>query len=281
VTGATGVVPNREAPPALEVKSISKRFGAVRAVRDVSFAIQAGSVLGLIGDNGAGKSTIVNMVAGVFPPDEGQILVDGVECTNQTPAEARARGIETVYQSLNLILPLNIAENVYLHRELRLPDIRGRVLGWVDKDRMRNEVAAGLSRLDLHLPNPRTKVATLSGGDRQLVAIARPVLWGSRVVVLDEPFASLGVHETDVVVSFVDRLREHGVGVMVVSHNMEHVLRVTDRIVALRLGEKVLDTKTSDTSGEELIEVLTGESVASPAEGPRTAVGAATDVNKN
>jgi ABC-type sugar transport system ATPase subunit len=269
VTGATGVVSNREAPPALEVKSISKRFGAVEAVKDVSFAIYRGSVLGLIGDNGAGKSTIVNMVAGIFPPDHGQIFVDGVECTYQTPAEARARGIETVYQLLNLVLPLSIAENVYLHRELRLPDIRGRVLGWVDKDRMRNEVAAGLSRLDLHLPDPRTKVATLSGGDRQLVAIARPVLWGSRVVVLDEPFASLGVHETEVVVSFVDRLREHGVGVMVVSHNMEHVLRVTDRIVALRLGEKVLDSPTSETSGDELIEVLTGEPVRLA--GPRDA----------
>jgi ABC-type sugar transport system ATPase subunit len=159
---------------------------------------------------------------------------------------------------------LDIAENVYLHREIPLPGPRGRLLGWIDKAKMRREVAAGLSRLDLHLPDPKTKVANLSGGDRQLVAIARPVLWGSRIVVLDEPFANLGVHETEVVLSFVERLREHGVAVMVVSHNMQHVLRVTDRIVALRLGEKVLDTATADTSGDELVEVLTGEAVRLP-----------------
>jgi ABC-type sugar transport system ATPase subunit len=250
--------------PLLEIRNISKRFGAVQAVLDVSFAIHQGEVLGLIGDNGAGKSTIVNMIAGIYPPDSGQILVDGEECSYESPAQARERGIETVYQFLNLILPLDIAENVYLHREIPLPGPRGRLLGWIDKAKMRREVAAGLSRLDLHLPDPKTKVANLSGGDRQLVAIARPVLWGSRIVVLDEPFANLGVHETEVVLSFVERLREHGVAVMVVSHNMQHVLRVTDRIVALRLGEKVLDTATADTSGDELVEVLTGEAVRLP-----------------
>jgi len=251
-------------PPLLEARNISKQFGAVQAVKDVSFAIHAGEVLGLIGDNGAGKSTIVNMIAGTYPPDTGQILVDGEEASYESPAQARERGIETVYQFLNLILPLNISENVYLHRETRLPGLRGRLLGWIDTSRMRREVAEGLERLDLHLPDPRIKVANLSGGDRQLVAIARPVLWGSRIVILDEPFANLGVHETEVVLSFVEGLREHGVAVMVVSHNMQHVLRVTDRIVALRLGEKVLDTATSDTSGDELVEVLTGETVRIP-----------------
>jgi ABC-type sugar transport system ATPase subunit len=144
----------------LEVRSISKRFGAVQAVKDVSFAIHAGEVLGLIGDNGAGKSTIVNMIAGTYPPDSGQIIVDGEEASYESPAQARARGIETVYQLLNLVLPLDIAENVYLHRELRLPGIRGRRLGWIDTRRMRREVAAGLNRLDLHLPDPKIKVST-------------------------------------------------------------------------------------------------------------------------
>ena len=260
-TGATDAIGSR---PLLEIRNISKRFGAVQAVRDVSFAIHAGEVLGLIGDNGAGKSTIVNMIAGMYPPDSGQIIVDGEEASYESPAQARARGIETVYQFLSLILPLDIAENVYLHREVRLPGPRGRLLGWIDKSKMRREAAAGLNRLDLHLPDPKTKVANLSGGDRQLVAIARPVLWGSKVVLLDEPFANLGVHETEVVLSFVERLREHGVAVMVVSHNMQHVLRVTDRIVALRLGEKVLDTPTSETNGDQLVEVLTGEAVRLP-----------------
>jgi simple sugar transport system ATP-binding protein len=264
MNGQTGTTDAISLRPLLEIRNISKRFGAVQAVRDVSFAIHAGEVLGLIGDNGAGKSTIVNMIAGMYPPDTGQIIVDGEEASYESPAQARARGIETVYQFLSLILPLDIAENVYLHREVRLPGPRGRLLGWIDKGKMRREVAAGLNRLGLHLPDPKTKVANLSGGDRQLVAIARPVLWGSKVVLLDEPFANLGVHETEVVLSFVERLREHGVAVMVVSHNMQHVLRVTDRIVALRLGEKVLDTPTSETNGDQLVEVLTGEAVRLP-----------------
>jgi ABC-type sugar transport system ATPase subunit len=264
MSGSADAAMSAGSRPLLEVRSISKQFGAVQAVRDVSFAIHAGEVLGLIGDNGAGKSTIVNMIAGMYPPDSGQIIVDGEEASYESPAQARARGIETVYQFLSLVLPLDIAENVYLHRELRLPGPRGRLLGWIDQGKMRREVAAGLGRLDLHLPDPKTKVANLSGGDRQLVAIARPVLWGSKVVLLDEPFANLGVHETEVVLSFVERLREHGVAVMVVSHNMQHVLRVTDRIVALRLGEKVLDTLTSETNGDQLVEVLTGEAVRLP-----------------
>ncbi len=244
--------------PVLEVRALSKSFGAVRAVRDVSFSLFAGEVIGLVGDNGAGKSTLVSIVSGGLKPDVGQIVVDGADRTFENPSQARARGIETVFQFLSLVPTLDIAENVFLNREVYGPT---RVLRWLKrmhKSEMRRSVVRGFERLGLSLPPPRTKVAALSGGQRQAVAIARVVLWGSHIVLMDEPAASLGVKQTEIVLSFVERLKAQGVAVIFISHNMEHVLRVSDRIVVMRLGEKVFDAPRSDVTAMELVGLITG-----------------------
>jgi ABC-type sugar transport system ATPase subunit len=250
--------PRENAAPVLEVRDISKRFGAVRALHEVSFSLFPGEVIGLIGDNGAGKSTLVNIIAGSLQPDSGQILVDGVERTFENAAQAREAGIETVFQYLSLIPTLDMAENVFLNRELFGFGKVGQWLRWMDKKAMRRQTADGFTRLGLTLPAPTTKVTALSGGQRQAVAIARAVLWGSHIVVLDEPAAALGVKQTAIVLSFIEGLREHGVACIFISHNMEHVMRVADRIVLLRLGEKIFDAPAATTDASELVAMMTG-----------------------
>ena len=246
------------AAPVLEVRDVSKRFGAVRALHDVSFALYPGEVIGLVGDNGAGKSTLVNIIAGSLQPDSGQIFVDGVARSFENAAQARAAGIETVFQYLSLIPTLDMAENVFLNREIFGFGKIGQTLRWMDKKEMRRQTAAGFTRLGLILPPPTTKVTALSGGQRQAVAIARAVLWGSHIVVLDEPAAALGVRQTAIVLSFIEGLREHGVACIFISHNMEHVMRVADRIVLMRLGEKIFDAPAATTSASNLVAMMTG-----------------------
>ena len=245
-------------PPALEIRSLSKAFGAIRALQGVSLAVAPGEIVGLVGDNGAGKSTLINVVSGALQPDAGEILVDGVVRTFDSPSDARRVGIETVYQFLCLIPTLDIAENVYLGRELLRSDPVGRRLQWMDKIRMRRRVEEGFARLGLSLPSVRTKVGVLSGGQRQAVAIARAVLWGSHIVMLDEPTAALGVRQTEIVLSFVERLKAHGVAVVLISHNVPHVLRVADRVVVLRLGQKAFDGAKAEITGTQLVGLMTG-----------------------
>ncbi len=244
--------------PVLELEGISKRYGAVTALAEVDLVLHAGEVIGLVGDNGAGKSTLVNLVAGAVSPSTGTIRVDGEEREFRNPVDARAVGIETVYQTLSLIPTLNIAENVYLGRETFGKGSVRRLLKLMDKRRMQDDVKQGLEQLGLTLPSPRTKVAALSGGQRQLVAIARSILWGSHIVLLDEPTAALGVHQTEVVLSFVERLRKLGVAVVLISHNMEQVLRVSDRIVVLRLGQKIAEVRTAEVTPTDVVALITG-----------------------
>jgi fructose transport system ATP-binding protein len=247
------------AAPVLEVRDLSKQFGAVAALRGVSFALHQGEVLGLVGDNGAGKSTLVNVLSGALRPDDGTVFVDGREHRFNDPAESRRAGIETVYQNLSLIRTLDIAENVYLRREIHGPGTLGRLCRRLDKTAMRREVEKGLERLGVTLPPVRTKVGALSGGQRQAVAIARAVLWGSHIVIMDEPAAALGVKQTELVLSFVERLKSHGVSTIFISHNMQHVLRVADRVVVLRLGVKVADRPLhGSTTATELVSLITG-----------------------
>jgi ABC-type sugar transport system ATPase subunit len=253
VTRAAG--PER---PVLELEQVSQQSGAVTALADVDLVLNTSEVLGLVGDNGAGKSTLVNVVAGAVAPSTGTIKVDGSVRVFRNPVDARAAGIETVYQTLSLIPTLNIAENVYLGREtFGGGAIRG-VVKLMDKSRMQRDVQTGLAQLGLALPSPRTKVAALSGGQRQLVAIARSILWGSHIVLLDEPTAALGVHQTEVVLSFIETLREHGVAIIFISHNMEQVLRVCDRIAVLRLGRKIADVRKDEVTATDVVALITG-----------------------
>ena len=254
-----------ERTPALEVVGITKRFGAVRALHDVDMRLYAGEVIGLVGDNGAGKSTLVSVIAGSLKPDSGQILVDGVERSFDNAAQAREAGIETVFQYLSLVPTLDMAENVFLCREEYAFGAVGRRLRWMDKAAMRRRTAEGFTRLGLTLPPPTTKVTALSGGQRQAVAIARAVLWGSHIVVLDEPNAALGVKQTEIVLSFIERLRAHGIACIFISHNMQQVMRVSDRIVLLRLGEKVFDGPRAGTTATDLVAMMTGATTAGTA----------------
>lgn len=246
------------AEPILELRGISKSFGPVRALSGVSLSLYPGEVMALVGDNGAGKSTLISIVSGSTAPDEGSILVNGTEHVFADAIQARAVGIETVFQTLALAPTLDIAENVYLGRELLRADPLGRLFRWMDKRTMRRRVAEGFERLGLSLPPLHTKVGALSGGQRQAVAIARAVLWGSRIVMLDEPTAALGAKQTEIVLNFIKRLKDHGVAVIYISHNMQHVLRVADRVAVLRLGRKVFDGERASLSGTQLVGLMTG-----------------------
>ena len=248
-------------PPALELRGLEKSFGAVRALRGVSLEVHAGETLGLVGDNGAGKSTLVSMISGNARPDVGEILVDGQRREFRTPHEAQSAGIETVFQYLSLVLSLDIASNMFLGRELLGSSRLARLAGYVDKKSMRREVVEILERLGLSLPSPKTKVSALSGGQRQAVALTRAVYWGKHIVVLDEPTAALGVMQTQVVLDFIRRIRDQGVAVIFISHNMEHVFDASDRIVVLRLGEKIFDGATSEVTPMDVVALITGAGV--------------------
>jgi ABC-type sugar transport system ATPase subunit len=244
--------------PNLEAGRLTKRYGAVTALHDVGFRVFGGEVVGLIGDNGAGKSTLVKLLAGTERPDSGLILVDGEVATFQCPSDATAVGIETVYQTLSLIPTLDILDNLYLTREkLR----GGRLTRWLrrlDKRGMRREATEGFARLGLTLPPLGTKVGALSGGQRQAVAIARAAMWGRHVLVLDEPTAALGVRQSEIVLNLVERLRREGLAIIYITHNMDHVMRLCDRVVVLRLGRMTADRAVADLDKMTLVAMMTG-----------------------
>jgi simple sugar transport system ATP-binding protein len=244
--------------PILEVRGVRKRYGSVEALRGVDFTLHAGEIVGLVGDNGAGKSTLVKVISGAVAPDDGEIRVDGKQFEFDHPLQARRIGIETMYQDLSLVPTLSIAENAYLGREEFAGGRVGRSFRWMAKKRMRRNVEQGFKELGLTLPASNTKVTALSGGQRQAVAIARAVLWGSHIVLLDEPTAALGVRQTEIVLSFIERLREQRVGVVFISHDVPQLLRVADRLAVLRLGSKVFDGPTGDVNATSLVAMMTG-----------------------
>lgn len=246
------------AEPVLRLEGVTKRFGPVTALLDVALRLEAGEVLGLVGDNGAGKSTLVKVISGALRPDAGRVVVDGEERQFSGPADARAHGIETVFQDLALIPTLSIVDNVFLRREIYAGG-PGRLFRLINKKAMRRETREGFDRLGITLPALSTKAGALSGGQRQAVAIGRAVLWGSHIVVMDEPAAALGVQQTEMVLALVERLKQHGVAVVLISHNMEHVLRVADRVTVMRLGRNVADVALDGSvSGTDLVGLITG-----------------------
>jgi D-xylose transport system ATP-binding protein len=237
--------------PLLELRGVDKSFGAVQVLRGVDFTVHPGQVTALIGDNGAGKSTVVKCVAGIYPFDAGQILFDGQPVTVHSPRDAAALGIEIVYQDLALCDNLDIVQNMFLGRERT----RGLVL---DDPTMEQMAAATLASLSVRtVRSVRQQVASLSGGQRQTVAIAKAVLWNSRLVILDEPTAALGVAQTAQVLELVRRLADNGLAVVLISHNMNDVFAVADRIAALYLGQMVAQVRASDITHSQVVELIT------------------------
>lgn len=243
--------------PILEMRGISKRFGAVQALFEVDFEVYQGEVVGLVGDNGAGKSTLIKIVSGVYQADAGQYVFEGREVTVNNPREASELGIETVYQDLALCDNLDVVANLYLGREKVQPVVPG-FLGTLDEISMEQEAARVINGLHVRIPSVRSRVATLSGGQRQSTAVARAVMWNSKVVLLDEPTAALGVEQTRLVKDLILRLREQGLGVVVISHNLADVFDVSDRIIVLYLGRRVATFETHAANPEQVVAAITG-----------------------
>jgi D-xylose transport system ATP-binding protein len=242
--------------PLLECRAVSKAFGAVQALYRVDFEVRAGEVMALVGDNGAGKSTLIKGVAGIYPFDEGEVLVEGRPVRIHGPREAARLGIEIVYQDLALADNLDVVANMFLGRER----IRSRlVLDESSMERSARETLDGLSVTTLR--SVRQAVAGLSGGQRQSVAVAKAVMWNSRVVILDEPTAALGVAQTRQVLNLVRRLAERDLGVALVTHNLHDVFEATDRITVLRLGQRVAQFETAKTTQQEVVHAITAGSL--------------------
>ena len=240
----------------LEVEQISKAFGGVQALSEVSLSAAAGEITAIIGDNGAGKSTVVRCISGVHRPDSGRILLEGEERDLTSPDEARRAGVETVHQDLALVEDLTVWQNFFLNRE------KVRRLGplaLLDRRAMQREAEEKLSRLAVNAPPVGSPVRRLSGGQRQAVALARAAGWGSGLVIMDEPTAALGVQETAKVEELIQRLRdEEGRAVLLVSHNFEQVLRLADQVWVLRAGRSVAGVRSADVSGDDLVALVTG-----------------------
>jgi D-xylose transport system ATP-binding protein len=254
----------------LEAKGVTKRFGAVEALAGVDFEVGAGEVVALVGDNGAGKSTLIKAIAGTQPGDEGKYYFNGKEVTLQSPHDATTLGIATVYQDLALCDNLDVVANLFLGKEELEPGPQ-RVI------RVMNEIAMEVRAVDLlkslsvtTLRSVRTEVGGLSGGQRQSVAIARSLLGDPQVVILDEPTAALGVAQTYQVLELVKRLRERGLGVIFISHNISDIFEVADRIIVLRLGRRVASFKKSETTPDEVVAAITGANLRTNGAGTRS-----------
>jgi len=251
-TGASQVKP-RIAEQLLSLRGITKRFGAVRALSGVDLDVFPGEVVAIVGDNGAGKSTLVKILSGVHPQDTGTITFGGSAISIASPTDARDIGIATVYQDLSLCDNLDVVSNLWLGRELRLN-------GALDEVEMEQRSWTLLRELSARIPSVRIPVASLSGGQRQTVAIARSLIGEPSVVILDEPTAALGVAQTAEVLNLIERLRERGLGVILISHNIADVQAVADRIVVLRLGRNNGDFRVADVTSEMIIAAITGAS---------------------
>jgi fructose transport system ATP-binding protein len=250
----------------LEARGLVKRFGRVVALDDADFELKHGEILAVIGDNGAGKSTLIKSLSGAMIPDEGDVLLNGERVSFSSPMAARAAGIETVYQNLALSPALSIADNMFMGREIRKSGFMGRFFRTLDKKTMDKLAREKLTELGLMtIQNIRQPVETLSGGQRQGVAVARAAAFGSRVVILDEPTAALGVKESRKVLDLILGLRERGMPVVLISHNMPHVFEVADRIHIHRLGRRAALIKPSDFSMSDAVAIMTGAMVPNAA----------------
>jgi len=244
--------------PVLEARHMARRFGAVVALADASIALRRHEVLGLVGDNGAGKSTLLKILSGVLPADGGEILLEGRGIELRRAQDAMDAGIETVYQDLALVDTMSAYQNVYLGREELAKSWPLRFLNLVDDRVMRRRSREVLEALAVKIPSINVTVKGMSGGQRQCLAIARAILWGRRIVILDEPTAALGVRETGQVLDVIRDLRNHDVSVIVVSHNMQQLMEIADRITVMRLGRTIATRTVKDTKVSEIVGLITG-----------------------
>ena len=242
----------------LELHNMTKSYGPVNALNDVSLSASSGEVVAIVGDNGAGKSTLVKCLSGIVKPDGGRIVLNGDHVTVDSPKVARQLGIETVHQDLALIDTLDVTANLFLNRE----QVAGRfplsAFGWLRNRHMHREAKEILDGLKINIPSVRHPIERLSGGQRQAVAVGRAVAWGQRIVVMDEPSAALGVEQTRLVLELILTLRDRGIVVLLISHNMRQVLDVCTRAVVLRHGSVVADLETSEVTTRDLVEYITG-----------------------
>ena len=244
--------------PVLEARHIAKRFGAVVAIADASIGLNRHEVLGLVGDNGAGKSTLLKVLSGVLLADSGEVFLEGKAIQIRRAHDAMAAGIETVYQDLALVDTMSAYQNVYLGREELASNWFLRMLDLVDDRAMRKRSREVLDALAVKIPTINVTVKGMSGGQRQCLAIARAILWGRRIVILDEPTAALGVRESAQVLEVIRDLRNHNVSVIVVSHNMQQLMTIADRITVMRLGRTIATRVVKDTTGAEIVGLSTG-----------------------
>jgi fructose transport system ATP-binding protein len=242
----------------MQAKGLVKRYGQVTAIDGADFELRAGEILAVIGDNGAGKSSLIKCLSGATIPDEGEILLDGATIHFKSPMDARRAGIETVYQDLAVAPAMTIAENLFLGRELRRPGWRGQVLRMLDKKRMLEESIARMQELKVGIRSMTQAVETLSGGQRQCVAVGRAAAFAQHVVIMDEPTAALGVKEGNMVLELIRRVRDKGLPVVLISHNMPHVFEIADRIHVARLGKRCAVLNPRKISMSDAVAVMTG-----------------------
>jgi simple sugar transport system ATP-binding protein len=240
----------------LETKGITKRFGGLTAVDRVSIGLKPGEALALLGDNGAGKSTLIKIISGVHQPDEGEIWIAGRKARIESPMDALAAGIETIYQDLALAENLDVGANIFLGRE-RMRRSMG-ILKVLDDQSMREEARKVLDRLDIHIPSLKKTIRTLSGGQRQAVAISRSIYWDAKVLIMDEPTAALGVAEQKKVLSLVRTLKDQGIGIIIISHQMYDVFEVADRLAVMRRGVLVGERIVKETDPDEVVGLIVG-----------------------
>jgi ABC-type sugar transport system ATPase subunit len=244
--------------PVVEMIGISKKFGEIKALENVNITLRQGEILGLVGDNGAGKSTLMKILAGVYPPTKGRIFFEGKEVRFAHPGEARSLGIEMIYQDLALAENMDVVENVFLGNELERPALT-KLVKVIDRRRMEEETWGTLQKLRIEIASLSSKVETLSGGQRQSVAIARAIRSNAKVIIMDEPTAALGISEVERLLKLVKELKKRNMAVVIVSHRLEDIFRVGDRVVVLRHGKCVGNKKLEETSMDEVRKLIVGE----------------------
>jgi fructose transport system ATP-binding protein len=252
---------DQQPTPVLEARGLVKRYGNVTALDGADFELYPGEILAVIGDNGAGKSTLIKALSGAIIPDEGEILLDGQPVHFHSPLDARRQGIETVYQDLAVAPALDIVDNLFLGREIRRPGILGSVFRMLDKRRMLTDATAYMQDLKIGIQSMRQAVETLSGGQRQGVAVARSAAFARHVVIMDEPTAALGVKETHMVLDLIRQVRDRGLPVILISHNMPNVFEVSDRVHIQRLGRRVAVIKPHEFKMSDAVAIMTGAMV--------------------